>query len=711
VQLPAGAAWAADLSLGGSGTSWANMDWAFRANQLSITGPRPVKLDGLAATVETRGDLVTLTGVTGPGNVGARGRGNYNLATRDWDARLDLSNLPRPAGLGPAAGPLALTFNARGSDDVIIFDNPGLSLRGSEAEARIEGSYVFDVPQPVDVVLYVNHIPRRGQPTDQPPVFGYLRGEAKLLGTAMRPTNISIDGHLVGRDVRFLDRDIGDLEADLTGNIDDERLTLKTEQLEMLGGRWQLDALFPQDGVLGMNLSVDELSLKEVGDALKQPGLEGTVDARWAFHVPRLQAEAVKVTGDVRARGLKYRGTPAADSLEATVLLADGELSADPVKLRKGDGEADVAAVLDVREFRRMNASVALAAWPFEPSPGTRAELWGGTTGLRVALPGATREEGVRDGVFRPQATAQKLYLRGPIDLRAAFTLKDQPAGDAHLLADFRGRTLDLRNLAFDGLDGTVQGQALVNLDRPLEARGTVFFENFNAARLTDFFPENEVLVGLGGRFSGRARLSPSNSPRALEPLRLQVEVASDAGRYRTIDVGPMRISAFTNLDRFVVQDSPENPTTLELAGGLVRVWGRLSLLKPGDELDATATTQPLVLSQMQVSFGRLDLDQIVHAFTPDADPMPGRLSGSFEALAGTRPRRRAGEGRSGQTLLEKVVRRVNVDGRVELTEAELGNLDVVAFFYNALNTIGGGGGAGRRRPARATSRSTSRTG
>lgn len=685
--MPSGG-WDAALELSGKGTAWSNMDWDLQAKRLNIAGPNPLKLDGLAAGIQTRGRDVSLTNVRGPGDVVARGRGHFDLGTKGWDLRLDLSNLPRPVSFG-RQGPVAITLNARGTSEYIIFQDPGLSLRGTEAELRIDGSYVFDIPKPVDINVYVNHIPPRIEANDTAPLFGYLRGQAHVTGTAWLPTDLSIAGKLVGRDLRYGDRAIGDIEAGITGHADGDRVTLHAQQVKLLDGQWQLDALFPEQGVLGINVVVAGLPLKEVGRIAKQPGLSGTVDARCAVLVPRLEREAVKITADVDGKDIRLDSF-SADTLHATVVLADGELRVDPVRLRKGQGQADLAAVMDVREFRRLNMSLALAAWPFEPSPGTKTELWGGTSGLRVSLPGAKRAEGIRGGVYRPESKAQGWWITGPLDLRAAFTLKDQPAGDAHLIADMRGRTIDLRSLAFDGLDGTVQGQAIVDLDRPFQARGSLFFEDFNAARIPEFFPENATLPGLGGRFSGHVRVGPAPGPRPLAPVRITGEVTSKSGKYRSVDVGQLRFCAFTNFDRLVIDDSTENPTTIELAGGLVRIWGRLTQLDPGEELNTTAATRPLLLSQLQVSFGRLDLDQLVHAFKPDAEPMVGKLSGSFEALAGTRPGRRPGAAPSGQGVLEKVIRRITADGRVDVTESDLANLDVVAALYNAMSVAGG---------------------
>jgi hypothetical protein len=281
--------------------------------------------------------------------------------------------------------------------------------------------------------------------------------------------------------------------------------------------------------------------------------------------------------------------------------------------------------------------------------------------------------------------------MSGPIDLSAVLTLNDKPAGDLHLVAQLDGRSVDLRSLAYDGTDGSMQGQALFNVDKPFEARGSLFFEEFNAERLADFFPGRPALVGLAGRYNGSVHVGPAPGPWPLEPLRVQARVQNTGGRYRSIPIGPIQLSAFTNFERLVIDDSPQNPTSVDFAGGLLRLWGRVTLLEPGQELSAAAT-MPLLLSQVQLTLGRLDIDQIVHAFKPDAEKMPGKLSGSVNLLAGTRPGRRPGAPPSGLSAFEKTVRRITATGQLQVADSDLGNLDALAFLYSAMSAENPGG-------------------
>src|SRR5204862_482554 len=86
---------------------------------------------------------------------------------------------------------------------------------------------------------------------------------------------------------------------------------------------------------------------------------------------------------------------------------------------------------------------------------------------------------------------------------------------------------------------------------------------------------------------------------------------------------GPIKARALVADARFVPDKPPtehdEPWNVIQAAGGEVGVWARLSR-----EVDRR--TQ----SHLTISFNHLDLDQLVHAASPEAEPMPGKLTGTF---------------------------------------------------------------------------------
>jgi hypothetical protein len=94
----------------------------------------------------------------------------------------------------------------------------------------------------------------------------------------------------------------------------------------------------------------------------------------------------------------------------------------------------------------------------------------------------------------------------------------------------------------------------------------------------------------------------------------------------------------------------------LQVADGRVHLWGRRGR-HAGDE----------VSTHIIVDFARLEVDQLVHAFKPDAEPMPARVNGSLTLH---------GDPRNLDLVLG--------EGHVEIVESDLANVDALALLYNA---------------------------
>ncbi len=108
---------------------------------------------------------------------------------------------------------------------------------------------------------------------------------------------------------------------------------------------------------------------------------------------------------------------------------------------------------------------------------------------------------------------------------------------------------------------------------------------------------------------------------------------------------------------RVPLRDRPLGWNDIRVADGRIRVWGRRGRHAAGN------VTQTHVIADFQ----RLDINQLVHAVKPEADPMPGRLSGSITIHGNPNEK-------------DQVLGR----GRVEITESDLGNVDALALLYQA---------------------------
>ena len=169
---------------------------------------------------------------------------------------------------------------------------------------------------------------------------------------------------------------------------------------------------------------------------------------------------------------------------------------------------------------------------------------------------------------------------------------------------------LDISKINFRILSGTGGGKATVDLSRPLLASGQIRWDKVDAATLATFIPAAE---GLGGIFSGAITISPARDPRPLAPVRVDINVASTGGHFRTVDIGGRGLLtwhavAYVDSDRVVLDHSD-----LFVAGGLVKVWGRVDKRRDSG-----------IAAQVDIQASNLQLNELAHIDPKIDKPMPG---------------------------------------------------------------------------------------
>src|SRR5205085_4621778 len=318
-----------------------------------------------------------------------------------------------------------------------------------------------------------------------------------------------------------------------------------------------------------------------------------------------------------------------ADAVDAKTVLENGTLTLGPVQLRRAitrtvdgketrlEGKAGASFSADLDELTQVTASLNLENWPLEAGPEGWVDISGGSEKLVIDL---ASEPNARQR-FLPGKSAA-----GSINLTSSLTYKGQTLGKTQVLGDFLGRMIDLRKFDIQTLDGNVTGNGVIELEKPLEARAFFTWEKVNSQRLVELFPG---LAGLEGIYTGRLRVQPSVEPRSLGPLALSLAPVPEGGRYKAVQIGKTGILGYADYNRLVLNDPADIASTMEFAGGLLRLWGRVSY-------HDLKTTKDAISSQLLIDFKGLDLNQIVHAAHPNAANTPGQLDGSLTVIGAT---------------------------------------------------------------------------
>ncbi|MGB7159931.1 MAG: hypothetical protein WBD40_17830, partial [Tepidisphaeraceae bacterium] len=151
----------------------------------------------------------------------------------------------------------------------------------------------------------------------------------------------------------------------------------------------------------------------------------------------------------------------------------------------------------------------------------------------------------------------------------------------------------------------------------------------------------------------------------------------SYGGTYRNATVGDGRLTAFINYEigedkrpgagdlfRIVLADTQDQPTLIRFADGIVRIWARFGRHR--------GITTPA--GQITLDLDRLDVNQLVHIAAADAEPMPGRISGTLNLYG-----------------MPREMTRTSGLGTVRITDSDLANYDVFAFLYERMNVLNWG--------------------
>ena len=596
--------------------------------------------------------------------------------------------------------PVTLAVDANGNDKVYTLKR--FALSAADADVRADGTYDRSNPKPVALHVALTQSPRLNP---NAPVQGTFNGDFKIVGllfpldpvTDAQPTTaattapatrpaaapaslrvrpyLTTVGTLHTSELVLFGKPIGDIDIRLAGDVktphpprtaggpeaaDDEVLParvhvdLKSTEFALFQAPWTLSVEYPNDdGAAELNLSTRDLPLDTVVKAAtgqqESPIAGQLASAHWRLTASGVGLGKVDLASEYHLTNLRA-GSLTADTVDAQASFHDGVAKLDPVVAKHGSGRTDLSVTYALAAPTRVKTHVTVRDWPY---PLTAA--LGGTTEARA---NADVDMGVDlrlKGAVGTVGASVDVVLHPPVGTRRA----DQTLAHAQLSADVRGRTLNLDELSGRVLNGTFSGSGQVDVGKPLEAAGNVKWQDVDAGALATI-TGNKALADLGGIFSGTVTVAPSRDPRTLEPVRIDVNVASRDGHYRTVKLGtPDRLLmahavAYANVNRAVLDHSD-----IFVAGGVVHAWGRVG---------ADLGTQSVI-----VEYKGLSLQQLTHAVPEQVDgDVPGTLNGELRVI------------RNGSGL-----NAITGGGHADLVDADLVHVKAIGKLYDLLNKGG----------------------
>jgi hypothetical protein len=151
--------------------------------------------------------------------------------------------------------------------------------------------------------------------------------------------------------------------------------------------------------------------------------------------------------------------------------------------------------------------------------------------------------------------------------------------------------------------------------------------------------------------------------------------------------IGVFNLNAFMNTDRIVLDDRPAHDSNLQLAGGAIRLWGRLG--RPAHDITS---------SQVELHLDDLDLNQITHALNPKAKPTPGLIGGNVMLLYNSRadspiPAPTFSTASRVSPAVRKLIETIYGEGRLTITKSDVATVPIFTQLYDLMSLGSAGSG------------------
>lgn len=623
-KSPDGHLWA-DLKLQGSGESWATSRWEVLVPKVESQWKNAeVVLEDIRAEIDANWPDVRLVRLSMANSERLNARGEFSAQERNWTASVEAQALRAVPGQG---SPVDIKVEVEGGPKKI--DVREFRLAGDGVKIESAGTITLpsaELREAYAKVSWWTPLASAGKASGI--MSGKVECEAAIEGN-LQPTNLDVRMQISGENMAFYDEAIGRLRIPCRAQIDTRRAEYEAGPFQLFGGSLKMSGEHDfSRRASEVVLDADQVTLQPVAELFDLPlKCQGLMKAHLEVYLPLADMNQVTASGTWEVADMNMPPIEA-ESAQGRIRIQSGTAAFDGIRLKQDQGLASAAVWFRLDQPQRVSVEVKAEKWP-------------------TVLP-KHNVSFVTDGSGDVILDLSKRTAKGKGVLSTWVAIDRREFG--HVSADMtaEGRTVDLNAVKAELLGGTASGTAQIPLDDRLASRIELHWRDLDTAALADWWPG---LDGLSGRSSGSLRAMPIDSRRALGRLGLEVRAGSAADRFRGARIGGCRISAQLGEERLVIDRSE-----IDLMEGTVSVFGNIRLSPGKDSV------------YVRTDFSRIDLNQLVHVFLPDARPIEGRLSGDG--------------------MLVVLSDWQGLTGRADITleESDLARTAVVSTIYDALN-------------------------
>ncbi len=611
----------------GIGAEWRQSKW-----QISIPtflwsrGEREADLTGAAAGVSLEWPKIRLTSLHVPGASQTSGSAEYNVDTHRWSTHLRVDDLHLEA-LGKRN--LGLLLRAEGDNHQALVSE--LQVAHGERIIAVEGELSFHERGLQDVRVVADWPAgtgeREGARAERPAGHWHLEAD---VAARVQPLGVEVAGELTGQNIALGKQTVGRVEIPVRAKADAGQIQVTTQPFTLLGGLWQLDGQHKRPAeVTQATVVVDHLSLEAAAGMAGLPlTSRGQARAELQLVVPDFDMHKASARGSWSAEGINIPPLEA-ERAHGRLQITGGLVKFEEIILEQGDGQAEASLEFRLDDPRILSVELKTDGWPIRLEDRPASLLVDGQASLRL-------------NVVKRTASG-KVNISGPI----VWAGRELARIRASTLVE--GQTLDMRELYAETLGGSVEGRAVIPLNRWTDSVAQLRWQEIQPKQLARWVPPFEHFAGVVC-----GSLTVEQAPRKIhpaEPMRLVLYADVTDGRFGPAQVEGCYIVGYAGQTRLLISRA-----AFHILGGQINTRMRVS--KHVGKYYAS----------MAADVNSLNLDQIARVIDPNASQYAGGVSGEATILASSDLDVSGGE------------------AEIRLARSDLAANRVVGALYNALN-------------------------
>lgn len=582
----------AHVAVSGSGTEWTESHWTIRFPSLLWQSDKANIDPGSGqAAIRVNWPTVELQQASFADIRSLQATGYYTADSRKWSLDVDADGIPAESNLRQDST-IDLTIRAEGDARSAVLSQA--SVRWGDFQANAKAA--VQVPGGTIQEGTLTMSGRLRQYPDGDFLSRFSRNPWRLQTTvqgSVHPLNVSLDGRLQVEVPRTKIISENVLHIPFKLEADGAELRLRTASYITENVSWMFHGnyhLSDQNGRLYIDLNKLPLSL--ISEMFGGWNYEGRLSGKLTADFPRPELSALDLQGSWTIKDFGAESF-AAEQVTGDIHMKSGLAELENILAQCGQGRLSGRGRINLNASRQASFEFSATDWvyPAQLSP--------------VSM--------TADAELTVDVDLRANRVVGQGTMVSDIYVLSQDAGTVELTASLDDRVLSVSDISGRLLGGDLSGTARVPLENWMDSRADMQFQNIQLDRLPDW---QEDLQGIGGLLSGQVVIKETAEANPLEPLSISVHTQMRNGRFNEAQIGNFRLTAYAGPTRVLVTEA-----VLQLFSGIIQAQARW-------------TMHDRAYMHLNASFSNINVNQILKAANPQANPVEGTLDGSATLLS-----------------------------------------------------------------------------